>query len=150
VGCDVSQNDDRTDPKCPQCGSGVRVVLRQSNGLARYDDTIWITCDRAASFHLNYLGLVGMTAPNLGDGIVHVGDEFIVGYVLQSPDPTRYPAPMGNGMVPVDANPAFEIVAYLYPIGARPELHLRALAPADHPRLKAGTIEGVLPVTIVP
>ena len=57
------------------------------------------------------------------------------------------PGPRGQGMV---TDPSFEIVAYLYPQGSAPRLQLRAVAPADHPRLQAGSIDQAVPVTILP
>jgi hypothetical protein len=150
VGCDLSLTGGKTDLECALCDSGVHVVLREPNGNVRSEDTIWITCDRATKFSMKYVGLVGENATYDDIGTVHVGDEFLVHYYLHGSDPSRYPDPRGHGMVPLDANPAFEVVSYLYPSGSPPRLHLRALAPADQPHLRAGTIEGTVPVVILP
>jgi hypothetical protein len=138
VGCDESLE------KLP-LENGVRVLLRDADGSVRNEDTIWVTCNSAAGFGIFYDGLVGTNDPG-AEPVVHVGDEFYVHYVLTSPDPQR-PNLGGQGMVP---DPAFEIVAYLYPVSSPAVLHLRALAPADQPLLRAGAIEKAVPVTILP
>ncbi len=148
VACDMSLTGGEEDRN-----SGLRVVLREPDGAVRYDDTIYILCKNAFDFNLRYDGLLGENYSDPADGTVHVGDEFHVYYSLLAPDRGSQQTPrsvFGYGMASADASPPFEIVAYEPPMSAPARLLLRALAPADHPHIIAGAIEGVLPVTILP
>ncbi len=131
---------------------GVHLVLREPDGDVRYEDTVYITCREADHFGLRYTGRVGDPPTNEADGTVYVGDEFYVHYNLTVPQGSpAYPQALGGyGMAPADSPPAFEILEYEHKVGSPPQLLLRALAPADHPRLVAGAIDAPLPVSILP
>jgi hypothetical protein len=129
------------------------ITIRGSNGKVRYQDRIELICQRADKFKVFWDEVVGRTIPETLEGTVHVGEEFFVRYLMTKTEQslqTDGPPLLGNGMVPVGPDPAFEVVGYeAYPLMAI-RMRLKALKPATRPMITAGRLTAAVPVVIIP
>jgi hypothetical protein len=151
---EITATEAHVQVKCDVALSGAdndtTITIRGPNGKVRYRDRVELICLRADTFRVYWDEVVGRPSPPTLEGTVHVGEEFFMRYTMSSSTSGVEQPVLGNGMVPVGPDPAFEIVGYeAFPQMAI-RMHMRALKPATRPLISAGQLTTEMPVVIVP